>query len=142
MEAFHAALQIARALCTVPPRIAAPEHAVLDFSTVGRSAHGVIRAQLAALLRDAQWLVVATPWRWRESGGGHRAKARKQHVESADATKLGMVILSHSQACLLPCAMLPSSEPHDKANVRAHSLCYHDTSTAPLLRAHTISHAL
>jgi hypothetical protein len=54
MESFHAALQIARALCTVPPRIAAPEHAVLDFSTVGRSAHRVIRAQLAALLRDTQ----------------------------------------------------------------------------------------
>ena len=54
MESFHAALQIARALCTVPPRIAAPEHAVLDFSTVGRSAHRVIRAQLAALLRDMQ----------------------------------------------------------------------------------------
>ena len=54
MESFHAALQIARALCTVPPRIAAPEHAVLDFSTVGRSAHRVIRAQLAARLRDMQ----------------------------------------------------------------------------------------
>ena len=54
MESFHAALQIARALCTVPPRIVAPEHAVLDFSTVGRSAHRVIRAQLAALLRDTQ----------------------------------------------------------------------------------------
>ena len=38
----------------MPPRIAAPEHAVLDFSTVGRSAHRVIRAQLAALLRDTQ----------------------------------------------------------------------------------------
>ena len=49
IDSFHAALQIARALCSVPPHIAVPEHAVLDLWTVGRSAHGVTREQLAAL---------------------------------------------------------------------------------------------
>ena len=127
----------------MPPHIAVPEHAVLNLWTVGRSAHGVTREQLAAL-RDAHRHLDR-----RDGDQGavaadrlDTAQTRKQHVESANDTKLGMAILSHSLACLIPCAMLPSSEPHDKANVRAHSLCHHDTSTAPLLRAHTISHAL
>ena len=141
IDSFHAALQIARALCSVPPHIAVPEHAVLDLWTVGRSAHGVTREQLAALRgahrhldrRDGdQGAVAAEP-------SGHRAKSRDQHVESANDTKLGMAILSHSHACLLPCAMLPSREPHDRAS--QHSLYHHDTCTAPLMRAHTIPHA-
>ena len=137
MESFHAALQIARALCTVPPRIAAPEHAVLDFSTVGRSAHRVIRAQLAALLRDTQ--------RHLDRRDAVAADTALKHVSSTwrvRTPRSSVWSFYLTQDCLLSCDMLPSSEPHDKANVRSHSLCHYDTSTAPLLRAHTISHAL
>ena len=69
IDSFHAALQIARALCSVPPHIAVPEHAVLDLWTVGRSALGVTREQRAALCCATRigTLIVATvirvPWR-------------------------------------------------------------------------------